>query len=193
MAKMSCRLLCALLLATPIVGQTKGETPPPKQSAKPGQEKQKVELPKPPKGQDPLPPILEPARDAVERRDLIQRFRGRHPLEGFYRVKRMIRSGSVSVANTKGYLVIGQGYLSMQIYAPSDLPYKVNIQSFFRRIRVRGDKIEMTSLVGHRNKPNGDIVLEKAGEKSSLRYVILGGVLRLYRGVDEYIEFERVE
>ena len=43
--------------------------------------------PRPPKGATsrPLPPVQEPMRTRVERRDLLQKFKGPSPLAGFYR------------------------------------------------------------------------------------------------------------
>ena len=149
-------------------------------------------LPTPPPDANPLPKVLEPARSPVERRDLLQQFHKRHPLEGFYRLKAMVGRGSRQVAGSRGYLVVGQRHLSLHLYSPAG-PREANIQAAFRKFRIVGNKLVMNTLLGHRNKSNGDIALEPISYQIDHRFLLTGAVLRLYLAQDEYLEFERIE
>ena len=140
-----------------------------------------------------MPPVLEPERTAVERRDLLQRFHGRSPIEGFYRLKRIVRPGGVVVQGSRGYLVVGNRHLSLQLYAPGRSPGQANIQAVFRSFRISGDKLLMSTLLGHRNKDNGDISFEPVGRETQHRFVLIGALLRVYYRIDDYLEFERIE
>lgn len=149
-------------------------------------------LPTPPQGAKPLPPVLEPVRSPVERRDLLQKFHKRQPIEGIYQLKRMVLPGGRLVAGGRGYLFVGQRHLSMQLYAPKSKT-DANLFCATRRYRINGDKLEMSGLLGHRNKPNGAITLEPKGYQVMHRFTLSGSVLRIYRARDEYLDFERVE
>lgn len=140
-----------------------------------------------------LPPVLQPIRSRVERRDLLQKFRSRHRIEGTYRLKSMVSTNTRPVKGGRGYLVIGQRHLSMHLYAPGSSPDQANIQAVFRKFRIVGDKLVMHTLLGHRNKSNGDIGLEPVGHMAQHRFELTGAVLRIYRAKDEYLEFERIE
>ena len=154
-----------------------------------------VKLPQPPqdKATPPLPPVLDPARSPVERRDLLQRFTTPHPIEGFYRLRHMVVAGGATVASSRGYLVLGQRHLAIQLYAPGPEPELANISAAVRSYKVVGDKLEMTSLLGHRNKDNGDIGFEPLGRVTQLEFLLAGSILRLHLAQDEYLEFERIE
>lgn len=156
--------------------------------------KPKAGVPTPVSGQaKPLPPVLEPARDAGERRDLLQRFKGRHIIEGFYRLSSMVGPEGGQVKGSRGYMFIGRRHLTLQLYAPSEKPDQVNIQSAVRTYRIVGNQLITSALLGHRNMPNGDIALTKPGESVEHRYELIGASLRLYRNTREYLEFQRVE
>jgi len=100
--------------------------------------------------------------------------------------------GSVQVAGSRGYLVVGQRHLSLHLYAPAGIG-SANIQAAFRKFRIVGNKLIMNTLIGHRNKSNGDIALEPISFQTEHRFLLTGAVLRLYLGNDEYLEFERIE
>jgi hypothetical protein len=159
----------------------------------PNRAPQESEVPLPPPGAEPLMPVLEPVRSAVERRDLLQRFAGRHRLSGFYRLKSMVQSGGAIVLNSRGYLFIGQRHMTLQLYAPASHASRVHIQSAVRTFTVADDQLIMRTLVGHRNQDNGDITLDKPGEIVQHKVTLIGSALRMYAGVDSYIEFERIE
>ena len=152
-------------------------------------------LPSPPqdKTTPPLPPVLDPARSPIERHDLLQRFTAPHPIEGFYRLRHMVVAGGATVPGSRGYLVVGQRHLSIQLYAPGAEPELANITAAFRSFEVVGETLEMTSLLGHRNKDNGDIGFEQLGTSTQLEFLLAGAILRLHLAQDEYLEFERIE
>lgn len=154
----------------------------------------KPALPAPPTGQDkPLPPVLDSARSAVERRDLLQQFMRRHPIEGFYRLSAMVGLNGSQVKGSRGYMFIGRRHMSLQLFAPSATPGQANIQSAVRTFRIVGNQLITSSVLGHRNMPNGDIALTKPGQVVEHRYELVGATLRLYRSAREYLEFHRVE
>jgi len=151
-------------------------------------------VPAPASGQDkPLPPVLDVARSAVERRDLLQRFKPRHPVEGFYRLSGMVGPDGHQVKGSRGYLFIGRRHMTLQLFAPSATPGQANIQSAVRTFRIVGNQLITSAVLGHRNLPNGDIALTKAGQIVEHRYELVGASLRLYRSAREYLEFQRVE
>ena len=139
-----------------------------------------------------LPPVVEPMRSAVERRDLLQRFKGRKRIEGFYRLKQMTVRGQAIHASI-GYLVIGSRHLSMHLYAPSSVAKVANVQAVFRKYKIEGQDLVMTTLVGHRNQVGGDIVLEPIGHTTRRRFSLAGSVLRIHSGDQDHLEFERIE
>ncbi|MCB9888096.1 MAG: hypothetical protein H6836_00880 [Planctomycetes bacterium] len=151
-------------------------------------------LPAPPPDRQgtPLPPVLDPPRSAVERRDLLQRFKPRNPIEGFYRVRSMTDGSGGPVAGARGYLVVGRDHLSMHLMAPTSDPKRAVLQSVVRRYRILGDKLVMSSLVGHRSLRNGDIALEKPGTVIERRFQLVGAVLRLFRG-NGHVDLVRIE
>lgn len=155
----------------------------------------KARLPAPPQDKKPrrLPPVLQPMRSRIERRDLLQQFRSRHRIEGTYRLKRMVSVRIGTVKGGRGYLVIGQRHMSMHLYAPGSATDQANIQAVFRKYRIVGDQMIMNTLLGHRNKDNGDIALEPISYVTKHRFELMGAVLRLYRSQDEFLEFERIE
>lgn len=151
-------------------------------------------IPAPPAGQDkPLPPVLDPARSAVERRDLLQRFQKRHVIEGIYRLSAMVGPNGGLVRGSRGYLFIGQRHMSLQLFAPSLNLGQSNIQAAVRTFRIVGNQLITSAVLGHRNMPNGDIALAKDGQIVEHRYELVGSTLRLYRSAREYLEFKRVE
>ena len=154
-----------------------------------------AQVPAPPNGKKDtkLPPVLEPARSPIERRDLLQRFQGRHALAGMYRLKQMVVGGGTLVRGSLGYLVIGQRHMSLHLYAPSGSRGLANIQAVFRRFRIVGDTLVMSTLLGHRNKANGDIALEPIGHATQHRFARVGAMLRIYLTNRNYLEFERIE
>ena len=105
----------------------------------------------------------------------------------------MVVAGGATVPGSRGYLVVGQRHLSIQLYAPGAEPELANITAAFRSFEVVGETLEMTSLLGHRNKDNGDIGFEQLGTSTQLEFLLAGAILRLHLAQDEYLEFERIE
>lgn len=147
--------------------------------------------PRPPAERRALPPIEEPYRTEVERRDLLQRFDPPGGLAGFYRLVRYVRPG-MPPAEAEGYLVVGRRHLSLHLYGSTGDPRMPAIQTGFRRYDVSGDTLRMTTLVGLRNRPSGTIVLEPPGHTEVRRFKKLGTTLRIYHG-RAYYEFVRIE
>ncbi len=83
--------------------------------------------------------------------------------------------------------------MTLELFAPSATPGQVNIQSAVRTFRIVGKQLITSSVLGHRNMPNGDIALTKSGQIVEHRYELVGASLRLYRSAREYLEFRRVE
>lgn len=151
----------------------------------------KAQRPRPPAERPALPPIEEPYRTEVERRDLLQRFDPPGGLAGFYELRRYVRPG-MPPAEAKGYLVVGRRHLSLHLYGSTGDPKRPAIQTGFRRYDVSGDSLRMTTLVGLRNRPSGTIVLEPPGHTEVRRFEKLGTTLRIYHG-RAYYEFVRIE
>ena len=177
----------AALLCLTAFSQPQGKPTAQGKQAKPA-------VPAPGPGQDkPLPPVLDVARSAVDRRDLLQRFKPSHAIEGFYRLSEMVGAGGRRVTGGRGYLFLGRRHMTMQLFAPSETPGQANIQAAVRTFRIVGNQLITSAVLGHRNMPNGDIALTKAGEVVEHRFELVGASLRLYRSAREYLEFQRVE
>lgn len=151
----------------------------------------KLTVPQPPPGAEPLPPVPDPPRTAVERRDLLQRFTAPSPLEGYYAL-RVFTNGISAVAGATGYLAMGRRFLSLHLQAPR-AGGPPAIQSGFREYRVEGNQLVMTTLLGMQNQRDGDIVLERRGALKSVAFVLTGTRLRLDLGNGRVLEFERIE
>ena len=176
------RYLMILLCASLVAFQDQGQDP-------------ESRRPRPPQGaaSRPLRPVQEPMRTAVERRDLLQKFKGPSPLEGFYRLVSVHGPRGKAKGRYVGYLAIGRSHMSLQIRGPGETPRIPAIQASFRRYRLRGDRIYMNNLLGHRNLPDGNVELERTGHKDVRRYQLLGTTLRIYQSDTRYMEFLRVE
>lgn len=146
-------------------------------------------LPEPPPDAKPLPGVQQPFRTEVERDDLLQRFGPSSPLEGFYELVAMGRERA-GEARTKGYLVMGRQYMSLHLQAM--LPDLPAVQSAFRRYRVRGSRMMMTSMLGFRNE-EGTMLVEEAGLTQTCRYDLVGPKLTLRMASGQTLEFVRIE
>ena len=140
----------------------------------------------------PLPPVQEPVRTLVERRDLLQKFKGPSPLAGFYRL--VGRHGPTGRAKGRhlGYLAVGRDHLSLHLYGDGEKRREPVLQSGFRRYRLSGGKIFMSSLVGHRVR-DGKVLVEQVNHQEVRRYELLGTTLRIYQSAHQYLEFVRIE
>jgi hypothetical protein len=140
----------------------------------------------------PLPPVQEPPRTAGERRDLLQKFKGPSPLAGFYRLVGVHGPTGPAKGRHVGYLAIGRDYISVHLQGRGLRRGEPIIQSGFRRYRLAGDKIHMSSLVGHRVR-DGKVLVEEHNLQAVRRYLLTGTTLRIYQGAREYLDFVRIE
>ncbi len=150
--------------------------------------------PRPPKGATsrPLPPVQEPMRTRVERRDLLQKFKGPSPLAGFYRLVGVHGPSGPAKGRHIGYLAIGRDHLSLHLQGRGLRRREPVIQSGFRRYRLDDGKIHMSSLVGHHVR-DGKVLVEEYNLQEVRRYQLTGTTLRVYQSAREYLEFVRIE
>jgi len=150
--------------------------------------------PVPPKGATsrPLPPVQEPLRTKVERRDLLQKFKGPSPLAGFYRLVGVHGPSGPAKIKHVGYLAVGRDHLSLHLQGYGRRRREPVIQSGFRRYRLGGGKIYMSSLVGHHVR-DGKVLVEQVNRQEVRRYQVMGTTLRIYQSSKEYLEFVRME
>jgi hypothetical protein len=137
--------------------------------------------------------VLEPLRGPIERRDLHQQFRPKHAIEGAYELREVVRANVRGPRGVRGYLWIGNRHLSLHLYAPGDHPGQANFQAVFRRYRIEGDQLLMSTLLGHRNEVDGDVALERIGHVTQHRFTLLGTRLRIESSSVDSLEFVRIE
>lgn len=137
----------------------------------------------------PLPPIQEPFRTKVERQDLLQEFTEPSPLEGVYRLRSV--NGGASGVVPAGYLHVGRTHLSLQTAVFPNREKEPYLQASVRTYRIDGDKLVMTTALGHEYA--GDIAMEKQGRVEVRRFQRAGPVLKVFRADGSFMEFVRVE
>lgn len=158
-----------------------------------GQDPPAVARPTAPQSRSDLPPVDEPFRTPVDRSDLMQQFDAPHPLQGTYELREIVQPGQAQVPGIVGYLVIGRRYLSLHIRGPGSSPRVPALQASFRRYTVLDDRLQMSTIIGHRNEPGGDMLVEEEGLTEVRRYSLTGAVLRIIHGPGSYMEFVRIE
>ena len=67
------------------------------------------------------------------------------------------------------------------------------LRAGFRRYRMLGDELHMTSLIGHYNDVDGDVSVESEGLTISRRFTLVGSSLRIWQDTASYLEFTRIE
>lgn len=140
----------------------------------------------------PLPPVEEEFQSRVERKDLLQRFGSSSPLEGFYGVRTIVRGGVfVRGGDVRGYVWFGRQHMSIHTAVSAAAAGDLFLQASVRRYRVDGDRITMTTLVGHEHAE--DLGLETTGRIEVRRFKKTGTVLRVYRDAANYVELARIE
>jgi hypothetical protein len=157
-------------------------------------ESRRSTAPTPPKGaaSRPLPPVQEPMRTRVERRDLLQKFKGPSPLAGFYRLVGVYGPTGPATGQHVGYLAVGRDHLSLHLQGQGHRRREPVIQSGFRRYHLADGKIYMNSLVGHHVR-DGKVLVEEYNLQTVRRYRLAGTTLRIYQSAGEYLEFVRIE
>ena len=93
-----------------------------------------------------LPPVEEPFRSRVERRDLLQRFGNQSPLLGLYQL-RAIHRGNATVRTNNGYVWFGYRHMMLQLGVVSQGAESAFMQSSTRQYEVQGDLIVDTDLL----------------------------------------------
>jgi hypothetical protein len=141
----------------------------------------------------PLPPIQEPFRTAVERRDLMQRFAEPSPLAGIWELTQMSRVGQAYVPNVKGWLFVGRRHLSIYLSAQTDDPQVPHLQARVCSYRIAGHQLQLTVLGGHANDHRGDIVIEPLQGHFSRRFELAGAQLRVWQDDKAFIDFKRID
>ena len=159
----------------------------------PEQDPTKVSRPTAPESRSTLPPVEEPYRTSVDRRDLMQQFDAPHPLQGIYELRSIVRPGVPQLPGTKGYLVIGRQYLSLHIRGQHPNARIPHLQARFLRYTILGDRLQMSTVIGHRNDSGGDILIEEEGLTEVRRFSLMGSALRIFQGAGSYMEFVRIE
>jgi len=131
-------------------------------------------------------------RTRVERRDLLQKFKGPSPLAGFYRLVASHGRSGPSKGRQIGYLVIGRDHLSLHLQGRGMRRREPVIQSGFRRYRLGDGKLYMSNLVGHRVR-DGQVLVEEFNRQEVRTYQLIGTRLRIYQSARQYLEFVRIE
>lgn len=137
-----------------------------------------------------LPPIAEPFRSRIERRDLLQQHARTSPIEGFWELTSVRRAG-VTSQMPRGYVSFGREHMVLHVAAipaPSATPW---VQSSVRRYRIEGDQLVTTTLSGH--EYGGKLLVEQPGRVETRRIEQAGTVLRIHQAGGAYMEFVRVE
>ncbi|MEM7205809.1 MAG: hypothetical protein AAF628_36485 [Planctomycetota bacterium] len=151
-----------------------------------------MQAPRAPEGAAPLPPIEDPPYSPVERDDLLQRFTPPSPLEGHYELRAFSRGTGAPIRAT-GYLAVGRQHLSMHLMSPAAAGGTA-LRAAYRRYRINGDQLVMTTLVGFGNdRADAGVEIEPAGATRVLRFSRIGTRLRLFTGGGRVLEFERIE
>lgn len=146
-----------------------------------------------PEARQDLPPVQEPFRSAVERKDLLQRFTDASPLEGMFRLERYNLPGRGEMAGSSGYLFFGRQHMQLYLQLPQRGNAKPLVQASVRRYALRGQQLMMTSLEGHVVGSEGELSMENARSTESRRIDLAGTKLRLSKADGSFMEFTRVE
>lgn len=153
----------------------------------------KVEPARPPEVRETLPPVQEPFRSAVERKDLLQRFTDPTPLEGLFQLERYHVPGRGDWLGSTGYLFFGRQHMHLYVQMPTGADKPPQMQASVRRYSLRGQQLLMTSLAGHKGGGGGKLKMERAGSTESRRVDLAGITLRLTKADGSYMEFVRIE
>lgn len=149
--------------------------------------------PVPPTGAGPLPQVPDVPMTPVQRKDLWQRFAAPSPLAGFYRLKAASGGGVQATTSVKGWMTIGQRYLSIHIQDETGSRGKPAIQASVREYVLNGTQLRTTCRLGVRIPPGGDPVLEAEGLVETRVVQLTTTTLRIAQVSGDYLEFERVE
>lgn len=150
--------------------------------------------PAPPPDAAPLPVVEEPWVAPVLRQDLPGRFTPPDPAEGVWRLRARSVAGQPQPAG-QGLLVIGRQHLQVHCQAPGaapDVPLLRAGTYRWRRVDNLGG-VQLTTLFGHFNQADGDVVLLPAGAVQRRRLMLLDGAIRIEQGPGDWLEFERAE
>lgn len=149
--------------------------------------------PQPPPGAQPLPQIPDVPMTPLERKDLWQRFTKPSPLTGTYRLIAAARGNQVVRHNLRGYLMVSERYLAIQIHDETTRPGKPAIQASVREYSLVGARLQTTGRLGVRIPAGEDPVLEGEGLVEMREILLTTTTLRVLQGPGDYLEFERVD
>ena len=172
------KLIAALLLCALACLPAQDPKPPP---------------PKPPAGAAPLPQVPDVPMTAIERKDLWQRYAAPSPIAGTYRLIAAARGNQIVHGGVRGYLMVGERYLSIQIQDETARPGKPAIQASVRQYTLTGTRLQTTSCLGVRVPPGDDPVLDGEGLVEVRDVLLTATTLRVVQGSGDYLEFERVD
>lgn len=148
----------------------------------------------PPADAKPLRPIEEPYVEPVQRGDLPERYGTRDPIEGFWRVQARSIAGKPVVAGG-GYMVIGRRHMVVHFESPgarADVP--LLRADVFTWARVdNGGQVRLTTVMGHFNDVDGDVLLDKSGEVQLRSFELRSDTLRVNQEAGSWVDFVRVE
>jgi hypothetical protein len=180
-----CALLCLAALA--MVAPPQGQEPK-------TQDPQPARPAPPPADAPPLRPIEEPYVEPVQRGDLPERYGTRDPIEGVWQLRQRYVDGQPADTGT-GYLFLGRRHLAIHLQAPGlepDIPMIQSAVHQWERADNSG-KIRTTTLVGHFNETDGDILIERAGQVQLRTLEIRDGLLRIAQGAGTWMDFAKIE
>lgn len=149
--------------------------------------------PKPPEGAKPLPQIPDVPMTAIERKDLWQRFTAPSPIAGTYRLRSAARDNQVVREGVRGYLMVGERYLSIQIHDETRGSGKPSIQASVREYTLVGSRLQTTSCLGVRVPPGDSPVLDGDALVEVRTIEVTTTTLRVLQGPGDYLEFERID
>lgn len=117
----------------------------------------------------------------------------RDPIEGLYTLRARMAGGVQALGSGEGYVAITHRHLLMVLAGGGTDPERPLLRAGVRKWQRAEKGISMTAELGFFTDADGDIYLEKPGEKSVRKIDLARGRLRIWQDAESYLEFERVE
>lgn len=163
-----------------------------------------AEPPRPPVDADPLVPVPDPPTVSVPRDDLPWRAGPVSPLEGVWRLQRVVREGGQEYGppQASGYLSFGRDHLFVHLQLVPSVRVGTArpatgsfLQAGVHSWRLDGEMLTTSVLAGHRTdgRASSRVRLDRPGDVDRRRIRLLGSVLRVSQSAGEFLEFARVE
>lgn len=115
------------------------------------------------------------------------------PIAGMWQLRNVVGQKLGVAPAFRGYLAVGEHYLSLHLVGPGVEPKIPFFQSGFRTYRLERDRLITTTLIGVANRENGDVVIEDNQVEEVRSWERTGSTLRIKKGVGEYLEFTKLE